>query len=163
MEGAALTQDFDVALARLLRIGVSTSIVVVVIGMIITFVHHPDYVSSMPALGTLTTVDQHFPSSIGDVIEGLRAGRGQAVIMAGLLILIATPVARVAFSIVIFLVQRDWLYVAITSTVLILLIVSFFLGAPHQPIRTVSIDTLPPSMPSTGNVTTSSFRCNPRT
>lgn len=48
----------------------------------------------------------------------------QAVILAGLLILIVTPVARVAFSIVAFALEHDRLYVAITIIVLLTLVYS---------------------------------------
>ncbi len=65
-----------------------------------------------------------------------RGGRGVdprayplAVIALGLLVLIATPVLRVAVSIVTFALERDWVYVAITALVLSILIVSFLLGA----------------------------------
>lgn len=50
------------------------------------------------------------------------------VMMMGLLLLIATPVMRVAVSILAFAVQRDWRFVAITSVVLALLLLSFLLG-----------------------------------
>jgi uncharacterized membrane protein len=43
------------------------------------------------------------------------------MIQLGVLLLIATPVARVAFSVVGFLRQRDWLYTVISTVVLILL------------------------------------------
>ena len=49
--------------------------------------------------------------------------------MLGLLLLIATPVARVAFSIVAFALEGDRLYVAITAVVLALLVLSFAVGA----------------------------------
>jgi uncharacterized membrane protein len=42
-----------------------------------------------------------------------------------LLLLIATPIARVAFSIAGFLIERDWLYVAFTVIVLVILLYSF--------------------------------------
>jgi uncharacterized membrane protein len=48
--------------------------------------------------------------------------------MAGLLLLIATPVLRVAVSILAFVYQRDRAFVAITSIVLALLLTSFVLG-----------------------------------
>ncbi len=48
----------------------------------------------------------------------------QTLILIGLLILIATPVARVVFSLVAFALERDWVYVAITSVVLIVLLYS---------------------------------------
>jgi uncharacterized membrane protein len=46
----------------------------------------------------------------------------------GLLLLIATPVMRVAVSVLIFVHQRDWTFVVITSVVLVLLVLSFVLG-----------------------------------
>jgi uncharacterized membrane protein len=45
----------------------------------------------------------------------------EAVIQLGLLILIATPVARVIFSLVGFVLERDRVYVAITLAVLAIL------------------------------------------
>ena len=50
---------------------------------------------------------------------GLLARRD--IIQLGLILLIATPVARVAFSVVAFVLERDWLYVAITLIVLAVL------------------------------------------
>ncbi len=48
----------------------------------------------------------------------------QALILLGLLILIATPVARVAFSLVAFAIEGDRLYVVFTLTVLAILLYS---------------------------------------
>jgi uncharacterized membrane protein len=50
--------------------------------------------------------------------------RGRGLIQLGLLILIATPIARVAFSLLVFLYERDWIYVAVTVIVLGLLLYS---------------------------------------
>ena len=47
---------------------------------------------------------------------------------AGLLLLIATPVARVAFTLVAFILQRDRTYIAITALVLALLLYALVLG-----------------------------------
>ena len=116
------------AIVILLRIGVIASILIIATGIAITFVHHPEYFSSRPALGAVTSPNAHFPSTLRDVIAGVRQLRGQAIIMAGLLILIATPVARVAMSVVIFIIVRDRLYIAITSAVLAILLVSFAAG-----------------------------------
>jgi uncharacterized membrane protein len=63
-----------------------------------------------------------------EVFDGLRHGRGQAIVMIGLLILIATPVMRVAVSILGFVYERDAPYFLITVLVLTLLILSFVLG-----------------------------------
>jgi uncharacterized membrane protein len=48
-------------------------------------------------------------------------GSGRGMIQLGVLLLIATPVARVAFSVVGFIRERDWLCSAIATAVLILL------------------------------------------
>ena len=48
----------------------------------------------------------------------------QGLILAGLLILIATPVARVVFSLVAFAMERDRVYVVVTLIVLIVLLYS---------------------------------------
>jgi uncharacterized membrane protein len=50
------------------------------------------------------------------------------LIQFGLLVLVATPVARVLFSVIAFIYERDWTYVAITMIVLALLCYSLFGG-----------------------------------
>jgi uncharacterized membrane protein len=51
-------------------------------------------------------------------VRGTLAFQSRAVIQLGLLLLIATPVARVAFSIFAFLEQHDRVYVVVTMIVL---------------------------------------------
>lgn len=46
------------------------------------------------------------------------------LMLTGLVLLIATPVARVAFSLVAFLLEKDYVYVAISSLVLLVLLAS---------------------------------------
>jgi len=43
-----------------------------------------------------------------------------------LLLLIATPVARVLFSLIGFIFEKDWIYIIITFIVLIILFASLF-------------------------------------
>ena len=52
--------------------------------------------------------------------------QGQGLIQLGLLVLIATPVARVALSILAFAFQRDRLYVVLTALVFGVLLYSLF-------------------------------------
>ena len=49
----------------------------------------------------------------------------EGLIQAGLLILIATPVARVMFTLVAFVLERDRVYVGITLAVLSILVYSW--------------------------------------
>jgi uncharacterized membrane protein len=118
----------ELAISNLLRIGVGTSLLIVLVGTVITFVHHPHYLSSRHDLLRLTTPGAEFPHSVPSVIRGVEHSQGRALVMAGLLLLIATPVLRVAVSILAFVYQRDRTFVAITSVVLTLLLASFVLG-----------------------------------
>src|SRR5271155_4408074 len=51
--------------------------------------------------------------SLGSILSGALHLQGRAVIQLGLLLLIATPVARVVFSVFAFALERDRTYVAI--------------------------------------------------
>jgi uncharacterized membrane protein len=66
--------------------------------------------------------------TVPGIIHEALALHGRGLIQFGLLILIATPIARVAFSVVAFLYQRDWIYVAVTVVVLGLLVYSLLGG-----------------------------------
>ena len=61
---------------------------------------------------------------ISGIIKSSIALNPAAIIQLGILILIATPVARVAFSVFAFAEERDWLYVIVTLIVLALLLFS---------------------------------------
>ncbi|HLH63975.1 MAG TPA: TSUP family transporter [Ktedonobacteraceae bacterium] len=69
---------------------------------------------------------QSFPQTFSQVGAGLLVLRPQAIITLGLLLLIATPVVRVAVSILVFLYERDRRFVAITLLVLLILLFSIF-------------------------------------
>ena len=69
-----------------------------------------------------------FPHTFGQLWPELAAFHPQAIIVLGLLLLIATPVMRVAASVVAFGLERDRRFVIITLIVLGILIASFFLG-----------------------------------
>ena len=118
----------ELLISVLLRTGVITSLSVVILGMIISFARHNDYFRSPDSFTQLTRSDATFPHTIPAVLSGVRQLRGQALVMLGLLLLIATPVMRVAVSIVAFMYERDLTYVIITSMVLLLLLLSFVLG-----------------------------------
>jgi uncharacterized membrane protein len=118
----------EIAISLILRIGVVTSLSIVVLGTVLTFVHHRDYFSSHEQLHRLTSPPADFPRTATQIWQGVRHGGGEAVIMAGLLLLLATPVLRVAVSILAFIYEKDGTFVIITATVLALLLLSFVLG-----------------------------------
>jgi uncharacterized membrane protein len=118
----------EIVISDLLRVGVILSLSIVFIGTVLTFIHHPDYISSAAELHRLTTPGAQFPQDAADVISGLTHLQGRAVVILGLLLLIATPVMRVAVSIFAFVYEEDPPFVVITSIVLLLLLLSFVLG-----------------------------------
>ena len=67
--------------------------------------------------------------SPADVLRGALHGDARAIIECGLVLLIATPVARVLFSVVAFALEKDRLYVVLTLIVFLILLYSLFGGA----------------------------------
>ena len=115
------------ALSVLLRGGVVASTALILSGMALSFVHHPEYLRSRGVLSSLLEpVDT--PRRLADVFAGLLRVHGQSLVMAGLLLLIVTPIARVAFSLSAFALRRDRAFMVITGVVLSLLLTSFLLG-----------------------------------
>ncbi len=117
----------EILISNLLRTGVIASLLIVVFGTVVSFVHHVDYLTSSPALQPLIK-PATVPHTIPQVIDGVRHFRGQSIVLVGLLLLIATPVVRVAVSIFAFVYQHDRTFVLITALVLALLLLSFVLG-----------------------------------
>jgi uncharacterized membrane protein len=118
----------ELLISTLLRAGVVGSLTLIVAGTVISFVHHPDYLTSHHALDRLTRPAAAFPRTMPQVVADVRQFHGQAIVVVGLLLLIATPVVRVAVSVLAFVYQRDGAFVAITAVVLALLLLSFVLG-----------------------------------
>jgi uncharacterized membrane protein len=114
----------EVIIGYLLRAGVLLSATIVLIGGIVYIVRHgsdtTDYHTFRGELSHLR--------GINGILQGSLHLSGRAIIQLGLLLLIATPVARVIFSAVAFARERDYLYVAFTLAVLAVLAYSL-LGA----------------------------------
>jgi uncharacterized membrane protein len=117
----------ELIISTVLRTGVITSILVIVLGVLLSTVHHPGSLDS-PAILKQVKHPGAFPHTIAEIAAGVRSLKGSAVIALGLLLLIATPVLRVGTSILIFIAQKDRVFTTITATVFVLLILSFVLG-----------------------------------
>jgi uncharacterized membrane protein len=109
---------------NLLRIGVLVAATVAVAGGVAVLMQHGARVANY---GTFVGETAEF-TSIGGIVRGVLALDSRAVVQLGLVLLIATPIARVIFSLVAFLLQRDRLYVVITSIVLAVLVFSLVFG-----------------------------------
>ncbi|HMK31407.1 MAG TPA: DUF1634 domain-containing protein [Terriglobales bacterium] len=113
-------QKTELIIGNLLRFGVITAAVVVSLGAILFLVRHggervnycvfrgePDALRNVPGVVSLAL-----------------AMHARGIIQFGLLLLIATPIARVLFSAFTFALERDWLYVAVTLIVFAVLVFS---------------------------------------
>ena len=119
----------ELIISRLLRVGVMTSLAIVVVGLALTFARNPSYDDrSGPPVSALVGDAAAFPHTFAGVFHDALRLRGPGVTVLGLLLLIATPVLRVAVSVCVFAAQRDRAFTAITSLVLLLLVISFLLG-----------------------------------
>jgi uncharacterized membrane protein len=104
----------------LLRVGVSLSALVVSIGAAIYLARH----GHEPADYRVFHGEPSDLRSLSGIVRDAFRLRGRGIIQLGLLLLIATPVARVAFSIWGFAEEHDHLYMIFTGIVLIVLLYS---------------------------------------
>jgi len=114
----------DMLLAYVLLAGVVTAAVLVFSGGIISLYAH------WRATAAYEVFRGQPPDlrSVAGAFRSARALTGEGLIELGLLLLIATPIARVALSVILFARQRDWLYVGVTLLVLALLTYSLLAG-----------------------------------
>lgn len=113
-------QNVEVIIANLLRAGVILSASVVLVGgLLFLWLHGLEPATYRVFKGEPTDLRQFH-----GIARAAIALHGRGIIQIGLLFLIATPVARVAFSVFAFGVERDWLYVGISTFVLLVLLYS---------------------------------------
>lgn len=110
----------DIKIGVLLRTGVVLSAIVIALGGLIHLSHNGESVVTYHRfVGTPDNL-----RIVPQIAKGAIRGDGLAVIQLGILLLIATPVARVLFSVVAFAFEQDWLYVLISCLVLAVLMYS---------------------------------------
>jgi uncharacterized membrane protein len=119
-------QPMAILVGNLLRAGVLAAAAVVLLGAAVFLTRHgseqPDYRIFHGQPSELRTVPGIIPAAF--------SFGGRAIIQLGLLILIATPVCRVAVAAMAFAWERDWLYVAVGLLVFTLLLYSLLAGSP---------------------------------
>ncbi len=115
-------EKVETVIGNLLIVGVCLAGLIVFAGGIIYLLHYGS-----------TRMDYHVfrgePANLRNVrgiISYSATLHGRGVIQLGILALIATPVARVAFSVFGFAAERDHMYVLFTLAVLMILLYSLF-------------------------------------
>lgn len=109
----------------LLKAGVLISGVTTLIGGILFLIRHGSDPANYATFHSQPRIDRIIP----EILAGAWRLRARSIIQLGILLLIATPVARVAFSLVGFALERDRKFVAITAIVLVILVYSLISGA----------------------------------
>jgi uncharacterized membrane protein len=122
--GSLKDKDMQAIIGWILRAGVAVSMVLVFIGGVFFVYRHGN---SVPDYKTFKSVPV-FIHSFGGILNGVITFKGQAIIQLGIILLIATPVMRVAFSAVGFLLEKDYLYTFITLIVLLIILASMISG-----------------------------------
>jgi uncharacterized membrane protein len=120
----------ELAISLVLRVGVVLSVLVIAGGLGLMFAHHSAY---LPLRGdfsykALTSRGTPFPHSFASLGHSVAKGDGRGVVVLGVLILILTPVLRVAVGVLSFIYEKDPPMALVTLFVLAVLVGSFFLA-----------------------------------
>lgn len=118
----AESEQMDQVIGRLLQFGVLGAAIVVLVGGLALLVQHG---------GARTTFEtfngeKNGYTTFAAIFRGVAARDAGAITQLGLVLLIATPVARVALTLGAFIFQKDRLYIAVTTLVLALLLYGLF-------------------------------------
>jgi len=113
-------QKMDAIMGILLRSGVILAALIVLVGGILFLMRHKTPVTDYHIFSGEPTDLR----TISGIFANVKAFRARGLIQLGLLVLIATPVARVVFSLLAFMYLKDWKYVVFTAMVLGLLLYS---------------------------------------
>jgi uncharacterized membrane protein len=112
----------EMSISRMLRAGVSLAAGVVLFGGLLYVLQAHDVAPDYRNFHGVANP----ASDIAPVIDGVRRLDSRSIIRLGILVLIATPVLRVAYCVFGFAAQKDKIYVVISATVLAVLLFSFF-------------------------------------
>ncbi|MFB2895856.1 DUF1634 domain-containing protein [Aerosakkonemataceae cyanobacterium BLCC-F50] len=111
-------QQIDITISALLRVGVTLAAAIVIVGGILYLIHNGHSIPEDHVFRGEPADLRQVPGVLNEVL----ALHGRGIIQLGILLLILTPVARVAFSVFAFWQQRDRLYIIVTLIVLVILV-----------------------------------------
>ena len=117
-------ERLEQVVGSILRYGVTLAAAVVLFGGCVYLVRHG---AETPRYGAFLGEPADLRTFAG-IVQDTLAFRGRGIIQLGLLLLIATPMARVAFSLLAFALQRDRVYAIVTLVVLGALLYGFVGG-----------------------------------
>jgi uncharacterized membrane protein len=116
--------DIQSLIGKVLRGGMIVSMSIVFFGGILFMYRHGH---SIPDYKTFKGIPT-FLQTPGSLINAALIFKGQAIIQLGIILLIATPILRVVFSTIGFVLEKDYLYVCISLLVLAIIFTSMISG-----------------------------------
>jgi uncharacterized membrane protein len=118
-------QDIEQLIGLQLRYGVITASVIVLLGGLLYLYQSGS--SGILSYHTFIGTKAGF-TTVNEIITGLKTINAKSVIQLGVIVLIATPILRIAFSLIGFILEKDRLYIGITFIVLSVMMISIFGG-----------------------------------
>lgn len=115
-------KDLQSFVGNLLRYGVIIAMTIVIAGLLM----HLFFQGSGPA--DFSHFDETAVFRFPDFYGRLAAGSTEAIMEAGIMVLIATPVARVLFTMIGFWLEKDYRYTMIAFVVLCIIAYSLLFG-----------------------------------
>ncbi len=115
-------QRMEIIMGRLLQAGVLLASAVVLVGGVLYLTANASHPANFRSFSS-EPADLRHPVQMMPL---LAHGNPAAIIQFGILLLIATPIARVVFAVLGFALERDRLYVAVSLIVLAILMFSIF-------------------------------------
>jgi uncharacterized membrane protein len=122
--GSINDKDIEQLIGSLLRFGVLLSMAIVLFGGVVYLIRHGHEVNDYSTFKG----EPDFTRQVKAILVGFMHFRGRAIIQLGIMLLIATPVARVLLSAIGFAIEKDYLYVGIAIVVLSIITVSMLGG-----------------------------------
>ena len=129
-EGRAEAELND-TIGDVLRYGVALSSAFVLLGLVLMLLAPPPGVPDS-LQGMLATGFGGPTLSLASLLGGIAGGNPVSILELGTLILVTTPLVRVAASVLLFLKEKDMLYVGITLLVLSMLLFAVFVLGPME-------------------------------
>lgn len=115
---SANEQQLDLFIGRLLQVGVLVAAAVVLYGGIMLLAQSG---GAAAAFSSFRGEPEQLRSLVG-IVRAAVAGDSRGIVQMGLVLLICTPLARVALTLIAFVAQRDRIFIAITALVLAILL-----------------------------------------
>jgi uncharacterized membrane protein len=115
----------EVIMGRLLQVGVLLAASVVLLGGVMYLIAHGGEGANYRIFSARPIALRH-PSAL---LRGVVRGDAVAILELGILLLVATPICRVIFAVIAFALERDRVYVAISLTVLAVLLFGMLRGS----------------------------------